>query len=137
MRILVCGGRTYDDRDLVWRTLDDYQHRHGSITVIQGGAPGADALAKEWWYKRPQKGTLISVPTAWEELSHADAASRTRADGSRYDAAAGGRRNAEMLDEKPDLVLAFPGNKGTRDMLRRTEEAKKKGMVIEIRKVGW
>jgi hypothetical protein len=42
-----------------------------------------------------------------------------------------------MLDEKPDLVLAFPGNKGTRDMLRRAEDAKKKGMPIEIKKVGW
>ena len=47
MRILVCGGHTYDDRDLVWQTLDDYQRRDGSITIIQGGAPGADALAKE------------------------------------------------------------------------------------------
>ena len=45
--------------------------------------------------------------------------------------------DAEMLDEKPDLVLAFPGNKGTRDMLRRAEDAKKKGMPIEIKKVGW
>ena len=40
-----------------------------------------------------------------------------------------------LLDEKPDLVLAFPGNKGTRDMLRRAEDAKKKGMPIEIKKV--
>ena len=42
-----------------------------------------------------------------------------------------------MLDEKPDLVLAFPGNEGTRDMLHRAEDAKKKGMPIEIKKVGW
>jgi hypothetical protein len=137
MRILVCGGRTYDDRDMVWQILDDYQRRHGSITIIQGGAPGADALAKEWCYKRQKKGTLISVPAAWEDLSHPDAVIRIRADGSRYDAATGVRRNAEMLDEKPDLVLAFPGNKGTGDMLRRAEDAKKKGMPIEIRKVGW
>ena len=43
MRILVCGGRTYDDRDSVWRTLDDYQRRYDPITIIQGGATGADA----------------------------------------------------------------------------------------------
>ena len=43
MRILVCGGRTYDDRDSVWRTLDDYQRRYDPITIIQGRATGADA----------------------------------------------------------------------------------------------
>jgi Translation initiation factor 1A / IF-1 len=56
------------------------------------------------------------------------------AHGSKYDANAGIRSYAEMLDENPDLVLAFPGNKGTRDMLRRAEEAKKKGMPIDIKK---
>ena len=61
MRILVCGGRTYDDRDSVWRTLDDYQRRYGPITIIQGGATGADAWAKEWCYRQPNV-TLISVP---------------------------------------------------------------------------
>ncbi len=136
MRILVCGGRTYDDRDLVWRTLDDYQRYYGSITIIQGGATGADALAKEWCY-RQSNVTLISVPANWGDLSHPDALICTHADGSKYDANAGIRSYAEMLDEKPDLVLAFPGNKGTRDMLHRAEDAKKKGMPIEIKKVGW
>src|SRR5262245_61110918 len=125
MRILVCGGRTYDDRDLVWRTLDNYQRHHGSITIIQGDATGADALAN-----RQPNVTLISVPANWGDLSRPDALICTRADGSKYDANAGLRSYAEMLDEKPDLVLAFPGNKGTCDMLRRAEDAKKKGMPI-------
>jgi hypothetical protein len=43
MRVLVCGGRNYDERDLVWRTLDQYQEYHGPLTVIQGGASGAIA----------------------------------------------------------------------------------------------
>ena len=136
MRILVCGGRTYDDRDSVWRTLDDYQRRYGPVTIIQGGATGADALAKEWCYRQPNV-TLISVPANWEDLSPPDAVIRTRADGSKYDANAGIRRYAEMLDEKPDLVLAFPGNRGTRQILRRAEDAKKNGMPIKIKKVGW
>jgi hypothetical protein len=136
MRILVCGGRTYDDRDAVWHTLDDYQRRHGPITIIQGGATGADALAKEWCYRQPSV-TLITVPANWEDLSPRDALIRTRADGSKYDANADIRRDAEMLDERPDLILAFPGNRGTRYILRRAENAKKKGMPIKIKKVGW
>ena len=77
------------------------------------------------------------MPANWEDLSPPDAVIRTRADGSKYDANAGIRRYAEMLDEKPDLVLAFPGNRGTRHILRRAEDAKKKGMPIKIKKVGW
>ena len=38
MRVLVCGGRNYDNRDLVWRALDQYQENYGPLTVIQGGA---------------------------------------------------------------------------------------------------
>lgn len=38
--------------------------------------------------------------------------------------AAGPIRNAEMLSEgKPDLVLAFPGGAGTRDMINRSLKA--------------
>ena len=37
------------------------QRRYGPITIIQGGATGADALAKEWCYRQPNV-TLISVP---------------------------------------------------------------------------
>jgi hypothetical protein len=35
-----------------------------------------------------------------------------------------------MLDEEPNFVLAFPGNEGARDVLRRAEDAKKKRMPI-------
>jgi hypothetical protein len=37
---------------------------------------------------------------------------------------AGPIRNQRMLDEgKPDLVIAFPGGRGTADMVRRAREA--------------
>lgn len=44
MRVLVCGGRNYNDRKRVFSTLD----RIGITHLIQGGARGADALAKDW-----------------------------------------------------------------------------------------
>ena len=37
------------------------QRRYGPITIIQGGATGADALAKERCYRQPNV-KLISVP---------------------------------------------------------------------------
>ena len=50
----------------------------------------------------------------------------------RFGPSAGGIRNQQMLDEgKPDLVVAFPGGKGTADMVRRAENA-----GVKVIKVG-
>jgi hypothetical protein len=118
MRVLVCGGRNYDERDLVWRTLDQYQENYGPLTIIQGGAPGADRWAREWAQRQTpaQEVTLVSVPADWEK----------------WGTAAGPKRNQMMLDQKPDIVLAFPGGRGTADMIARTEQA-----GVEVVKVGW
>jgi anaerobic selenocysteine-containing dehydrogenase len=74
MRVLVCGGRNYDNRDLVWRALDQYQENYGPLTVIQGGAPGADQWAREWahWQTPAQEVTLVSVPADWEKWGTTD-----------------------------------------------------------------
>ena len=123
MKILVCGGRGYDDFAKVFNTLDQYQDRYGPLTIIQGAAKtGADKWAREWTY-RQSKVTLIDVPAAWSDLSHRVSRIKRLADGTLYDTAAGPRRNAEMLDEKPDIILAFPGGKGTADMTKRAKAA--------------
>jgi len=46
---------------------------------------------------------------------------------------AGPLRNQRMIDEgRPDLVVAFPGGKGTADMVRRAEAAGVKVLKIEL-----
>lgn len=114
MRILVCGGRDFDNWDLLSDTLDfesDYAVR-GNV-IIQGGAIGADFLARVW---------AVDRRVSYEEYP---------ADWKKYGKAAGPIRNQQMLDEgKPDLVVAFPGGFGTADMVRR---ARKAGVeVIEV-----
>jgi hypothetical protein len=102
-RILVCGGRDFADRDAVFGALDLVKAATGSLTVIQGGAAGADALAREWCAKQPSIH-MINEPADW----------------TAHGRAAGPIRNQKMLDEhKPDLVLAFAGGRGTADMVRR------------------
>lgn len=103
-RILVCGGRDYDNLGLVLSVLSE---RVTSDTVIiEGGASGADFLAK-------CVGKYLGVdvetyPANW----------------SKYGKAAGMIRNKQMLDEgKPDLVVAFPGGVGTKGMIRLAKEA--------------
>lgn len=51
----------------------------------------------------------------------------------KYGKSAGPIRNQTMLDDgKPDLVLAFPGGRGTADMVAKAE---KHG--IPVRRIGW
>jgi hypothetical protein len=98
----VCGGRTYSAREFMWRRLDRIHAWRGVTHVIHGAAPGADTLAKEWAAARG-----IAV-TGWP------------ADWPKHGKAAGPIRNRAMLYEgKPDICAAFPGGRGTRDMLEQ------------------
>lgn len=48
-----------------------------------------------------------------------------------YGLRAGPIRNQEMVDSKPALVVAFPGNDGTADAVRRAKEAGIEVLEIE------
>jgi len=100
MRILVCGGRSFANLTAVYTTLDDYLP--DVRTVIHGGEQGADQIAGEW---AERNGVAVHVfPAQWQK----------------YGKAAGPIRNAQMLEEgHPDLVIAFPGGRGTADMCRK------------------
>ena len=115
-RVLVCGGRDYDDRDHIWNTLTELNNSLGPFaTVIHGCATGADHEAMIWAQTMPGR-------------HHAP----FQADWHRHGKAAGPIRNQRMIDEgKPDLVIAFPGGKGTADMVRRARAARVE--VIEVR----
>ena len=115
-RVLVCGGRNYDDHERLFDELDSLgtpPHHHVTV-LIHGGALGADHWANVWAYERGVSRVAY------------------RADWKRYGKAAGPIRNQQMIDEgKPDLVIAFPGGFGTANMIRRAEAA-----GIEVRRVG-
>lgn len=115
-RLLVCGGRSYSNAVMVYRTLDTLHATRRFTDLIQGGASGADALGRDWAITHPE---IIrwECKAAWRDLSHADAVIKVRRDGVRYDAKAGHRRNVRMLEWKPDIVVAFPGGDGTKDMV--------------------
>lgn len=106
-RILVCGGRDFTNRDFVFSTLDAFRLVYPTISiVIEGGARGADALAKEWAIHRG-----LSLTTY-------------KADWGQHGKAAGHIRNKQMLVEgKPDCVVAFPGGAGTRNMIGQARAA--------------
>lgn len=106
MRILVCGGRNFRNSEMLGAWLGGVCNRHRISAIIQGGASGADELARlyaEW----------RSIPVETYE-----------ADWKLHGRAAGPIRNQRMLDQgKPDLVIAFPGGSGTADMVRKARAA--------------
>jgi len=105
MRVLVCGGRDYDDLTAMRAALATYNPT--CAVLIHGDARGADALAKR-----------VARDLGWSEVR------AYAADWKHCGHAAGPVRNQRMIDHgKPHLVLAFPGGKGTADMVRRAEKA--------------
>ena len=73
--------------------------------VIEGGARGADRLARLW--ARARGIHVATVDALWDY----------------YDNGAGPIRNQAMLQLRPDVVVAFPGGTGTADMVKRAKAA--------------
>lgn len=114
LRVIVCGGRDYTDVARLFETLDSLDREEPFSLIIEGGARGADAMARAWSKKR-----LLRPSRQYNAEWH------------RFGNHAGPIRNQRMIDHgKPDLCVAFPGGNGTADMVRRAKAAGVR--VIEI-----
>lgn len=106
MRVLVCGGRDYNDTETVFSVLSSLVADKPVTAIIHGAAAGADKIAGGW-------ARLSGIP---EEPFAAD--------WNEHGRAAGAIRNRRMLVEgKPDLVIAFPGGRGTENMVAQAMKA--------------
>lgn len=112
MKVLCCGDRDWWDRITIQKRLKEFA---ADTVVIEGEARGADlmsaSVAKEIGL------TVLPFPADWEKFKKA----------------AGPIRNCQMLDQKPDLVIAFhndiESSKGTKHCVT---EAKRRGIPVEI-----
>ena len=106
MRLLVCGGRDFNHYGMVCGALSAVHKKHGIMLLIHGGCSGADQLSAEW-----AEGLDIptrAYPAEWDK----------------HGRKAGPLRNQEMIDHgKPDALVAFPGGRGTADMVARAKAA--------------
>lgn len=130
---IICGGRSYgrvppEPFDYE-RAAAQARHERGRLFVIMrsalerldvvqfamGDATGADSLAARWC---EDNGISFRVyPADWQA----------------HGPAAGPIRNKAMLEsEKPSCVIAFPGAKGTRNMVGLAEKA-----GVRVIKVDW
>lgn len=123
-RLGVCGGRRFDNRNQVEQTL--VMLNIGSrVTLVRGGASGADRLAKEAAELLLPSWDFDPFPADWGRRCDADCRHgvRRRRDGSVFCPLAGPERNQKMVDSGLDLVVAFKGGDGTADMVRRSRAA--------------
>ena len=119
MKVIVCGGRDYLRYDVLANELTNLlnEYWHGEfnekpVTIISGGATGADFLTKVWYtceFRDHPAVTFKEYPANWKA----------------HGKAAGAIRNQQMLEEEGpiDLVIAFPGGRGTADMITRAKKA--------------
>jgi hypothetical protein len=124
MKILVCGGRNYgQERDIKGQLtagallerqflrdyLNLYFEHHPDLThVVHGDARGADQQGGAWG--RAKGLHEVKVAALWDI----------------YGKAAGSIRNRAMLElllPGIDVVISFPGGRGTADMVSRALKA--------------
>src|SRR5262245_17298340 len=97
MRVIVCGSRSYSNRQRIQDALADIVYEFGTsdITVVHGGSRGADRIAEQ---EAQKHGFLIEPhPADWEHL------------GKR----AGLMRNEDMAALGADLCIAFWDGRST------------------------
>lgn len=114
MKVLVCGGREFNNYDLLKEILDEVNHELNISVIIEGDSRGADKLSEIWAINN---GIFVEkYPADW----------------NKFGKAAGFIRNKQMLTNgKPDLVIAFKGGNGTNNMV---EQAMKNNIqVIDLR----
>ncbi|WNL50626.1 DprA-like DNA processing chain A [Ruegeria phage RpAliso] len=119
MIALITGGRDYRNKSELFAVLDRLHAERNFSLIVHGDAglyklyarrplalAGADALAGRWADERGID--QIKFPANWN--GHGNAA--------------GMRRNKQMLEMiPPDVCIAFPGGRGTANMMRIAREA--------------
>ena len=101
---MVTGGRYFNDYAFIKENLTAFFKSHqdsSGYVLVHGGCRGCDRLCA-------QATNELGVKTE-EHL----------ADWKRYGRLAGPIRNKEMLESGIDVVLAFPGGKGTNNAIKQ------------------
>ena len=100
-RVIIAGGRDFDDYDLVVSTMDKLlQNITEPITIVCGMARGADTL-----------GERYAISKGYE-------VARFPADWGKFGKAAGYKRNEQMAQNADALVAFWDGSsRGTKHMI--------------------
>lgn len=128
LAVLVTGGRTFDgprERTIVFQALDRIHQLHEINLIIHGACMkdgrmrGADAVANDW--ALANEVPMSVWPAKW----------------AKHGNSAGPRRNtmlANALAGTPGykICVAFPGGRGTSDMLEKCARLQQHNIPVDI-----
>ena len=131
MKILVCGSRDFEDYPLLKKVINDLMFgRDGylkldtieGLTIISGGAKGADLLVEKYI----KEGDFFPSDKSriFNEIHLPD--------WDKYGKRAGMIRNQKMIDEKPNLVIAFWDgvSRGTENTISLAKKNKIQTLIV-------
>lgn len=112
MKVIIAGGRTFNDFQLLYKTCDKALSLQTEIEIVSGTANGADKLGEQ--YANEKGYPIKKFPADW----------------NKYGKGAGYKRNEEMAKYSDCLIAFWDGkSKGTKHMI---DLAKMHGLKIKI-----
>ena len=116
MRVVVAGSRTFDNYDMMVGFLDAILVGEADVTIVSGGAGGADRLGERYAKERGH-GLKLCL-----------------ADWKRYGKSAGPMRNTKMARNADMVVCFWDGeSRGTKHMIATAESY---GLRVYVVKYG-
>ncbi len=113
MRVIIAGGRDYDNYDVLLEAINEAQFE--IATVVSGGAQGVDALGVR--YARETNKPLDIYKADWKA----------------HGRGAGPVRNKKMAENADALIAVWDGqSRGTKHMI---DTATGKGLQVYVKRV--
>lgn len=92
--LLITGSRDWPVPSMITAFLDSFMSRYTEpVTLVNGGAMGVDRIVADYWRKQ-NFGNVVTVYPDW----------------SRFGKSAGIKRNIDMINMEPSVVIAFVYN---------------------------
>ena len=116
MKVIIAGGRTFNDYDLLYQNCDKVLRIKNEIEIVSGTANGADKLGER--YAKEKGYPIKQFPANWDK----------------YGKSAGYKRNEEMAKYADGLIACWDGkSKGTKHMsdLAKQYELKVKVFIYD------
>ena len=113
MKIAVVGSRTFRDADLLYHTLKPMTQKYKDLTIVSGGARGADMNAECF-------ADALDIPT---EIY--------KPDWDKYGKSAGFKRNITIVDNSDFIVAFWDGvSRGTQHTINIAKKQNKPILII-------
>lgn len=113
MKVAVVGSRTFNDYELVKKTLDQLHKIEPITLIVSGGAKGVDSFGEQW-AKENNIETLIFLP-----------------DWKKFGKSAGFKRNVDIVSNAEAVIAFWDGvSHGTQHDITLAKEQGKKLKII-------